>query len=156
MQRQVSAVPVKCEQVLAAVIFVAAVLAFSPKLAQAQEQEESAVQSDGRIQPLTGVTSSMQNPLQIAILHWYNANATTQVTTGTSPYGIAFDGANIWVANDGSNNVVKLQPSSGAVLGTFTVGTSPLAVAYDGANIWVANIGSNNVTKLNSSTGAVL
>jgi len=27
---------------------------------------------------------------------------------GSGPYGIAFDGANIWVANYGSNNVTKL------------------------------------------------
>jgi DNA-binding beta-propeller fold protein YncE len=27
---------------------------------------------------------------------------------GTSPFGVAFDGANIWVANAGSNTVSKL------------------------------------------------
>ena len=45
---------------------------------------------------------------------------------GSEPYGIAFDGANIWVANYGSNNVTKLRASDGAVLGTFAVGTNPL------------------------------
>jgi len=29
-------------------------------------------------------------------------------TVGTNPVGVAFDGANIWVANAGSNNVSKL------------------------------------------------
>jgi hypothetical protein len=57
----------------------------------------------------------MQNPLQIAILHWYNANLTTQFTSGTAPYGIAFDGANIWAANIGSNNVTKVSSATGAV-----------------------------------------
>jgi DNA-binding beta-propeller fold protein YncE len=27
---------------------------------------------------------------------------------GTSPFGIAFDGANVWVTNSGSNTVSKL------------------------------------------------
>ena len=49
--------------------------------------------------PLTGVTSSTQNPLQIAILHWYNANLTTSFAVGTEPVGVALDGANIWVTN---------------------------------------------------------
>ena len=32
---------------------------------------------------LGGVTSSVQNPLQIAILHWYNANLTAQFPPGS-------------------------------------------------------------------------
>lgn len=66
---------------------------------------------------------------------------------GSGPVGVAFDGANIWVANNGSNNVTKLRASDGAVLGTFAVGTSPLGIAFDGANIWVTNAGSNTVSK---------
>ena len=73
---------------------------------------------------------------------------------GTNPSGIAFDGANIWVTNCGSNNVTKLRASDGAVLGTYAVGTSPAGIAFDGANIWVANSGSNNVMKLRPSDGA--
>ena len=66
---------------------------------------------------------------------------------------MAFDGANIWVANSGSsagNTVTKLRVSDGACVGTctFTVGTGPYGVAFDGANIWVTNNTSGNVTKL--------
>jgi DNA-binding beta-propeller fold protein YncE len=67
---------------------------------------------------------------------------------GLNPIGVAFDGANIWVTNNGNNNVNKLRPSDGTVLGTFAVGTGPFGVAFDGANIWVANNGSNTVSKL--------
>ena len=55
------------------------------------------------------------------------------------PNGIAFDGANIWVSNWGSNNVSKLRASDGALLGTYAVGGAPQAVAFDGVQIWVAN-----------------
>ncbi len=67
---------------------------------------------------------------------------------------MAFDGTNMWVANESSGNVTELSPT-GAVLGTFNVGAQPLAIAFDGTNMWVANKGSNNVTEL-SPTGAVL
>jgi DNA-binding beta-propeller fold protein YncE len=61
---------------------------------------------------------------------------------------VAFDGANIWVANYFANNVTKLRASDGTNLGTFPVGDSPRAVAFDGANIWVVNYGSGTVSKL--------
>ncbi len=76
--------------------------------------------------------------------------------TGTTPAGVVFDGANIWVANSSNNNVTKLLASTGATLGTYPVGSNPVAVTFDGANIWVANASSNNVTKLLASTGAIV
>ena len=75
---------------------------------------------------------------------------------GSNPHGVAFDGANIWVANFSSNNVSKLRASDGTLLGTFAVGSFPNGVAFDGANIWVTNISSNTVSKLRASDGAVL
>ncbi|MBK6749070.1 MAG: hypothetical protein IPG67_03440 [Acidobacteria bacterium] len=78
-----------------------------------------------------------------------------RVTVGTSPQDVTFDGANIWVTNQGSNNLTKLRASDGAVQGTFAVGSNPYGIAFDGANIWVANQGGNNVTKLRASDGVV-
>src|ERR1700735_4490471 len=65
------------------------------------------------------------NVKDIAILHWYAANTTTSFSVGSGPQGVAFDGADIWVANSNSNTVTKLQANNGAVLGTFAVGTNP-------------------------------
>jgi len=96
------------------------------------------------------------NRQQIALLKWYAANQTASFPVGTNPYGVAFDGANVWVTNQGSSSVSKLRASDGTVLGTFAVGTLPAGVAFDGANIWVANYGSNTVSKLRASDGALL
>src|ERR1700736_3546180 len=82
--------------------------------------------------------SQAKNPQQIAILHWYAANQTTAFPVGSNPIGVAFDGANIWVANFSDNTVTKLRASDGSNLGTFAVGNFPVGVAFDGANIWVA------------------
>ena len=106
-----------------------------------------------------GVVSTKENPLQVAILHWYNANQVpTSFSAGFLPVGVAFDGASIWVANAGSesNNVMKFRASDGALLLTSGVGTTPTGIAFDGANIWTANQSSNNVTKVQASTGTVL
>lgn len=78
-----------------------------------------------------------------------------RVAVGSFPSSIAFDGANLWVTNNGSE-VTKLRATDGAILGTFGVGSGPFGVAFDGANIWVANQNSNNVTKLRASDGAPL
>src|SRR2546428_162493 len=83
--------------------------------------------------------SPAKNPQQIAILHWYAANQTTAFPAGNAPSDVAFDGANIWIADYCSNSVTKLRSSDGANLGSFAVGSSPWGIAFDGANIWVAN-----------------
>jgi DNA-binding beta-propeller fold protein YncE len=67
---------------------------------------------------------------------------------GENPSGIAFDGVNIWVANENSNSVTKFLASTGAVLGKFNTGDSPIGVAFDGADIWVTNWLDGTVSKL--------
>src|SRR5580700_6890111 len=97
------------------------------------------------------------NYQQVAILRWYPANQSgASFTVGSFPTGVAFDGANIWVANQLNNSVTKLRASDGAIQGTFAVGITPDAPAFDGANIWVPNFNSNNVTKLRASDGTTL
>src|SRR5271168_4109331 len=96
------------------------------------------------------------NPLKIALLKWYQANLTTSFTVGQQPYGVAFDGANIWTANSGDGTVTKLRAVDGSVQGTFTVGDTPYGVAFDGANIWVSNYSDNTVTKLRARDGGTL
>jgi hypothetical protein len=103
----------------------------------------------------TGVNIEVQNPLQIATLHWYSANLSTSFTVGNLPHHVAFDGASIWVTNFLDNTVTKLRASDGTVLGTFAAAT-PTGVAFDGANVWVANVNVNTVTKLRGSDGTLL
>lgn len=53
--------------------------------------------------------SQIVNTLEVALLRWYPANQSgASFAVGTGPRGIAFDGANIWVANYGSDSVSKL------------------------------------------------
>src|SRR4029077_12134962 len=141
MQRQTA-------KLVVGAVFVFGLLGISVHLALSQDTGEATGAPAVRTLAVTGVTTSTQNPLQIALLHWYKANQTTQFATGSNAIGVAFDGASIWVCNFGSSNVTKLRGSDSHNLGIFPAGTKPIAAAFDGANIWVANIGSANVTKL--------
>src|SRR5579863_394976 len=100
-----------------------------------------------------GVVNSTKNPLQVALMQW-NKQDQPPTFAGSNPWGVAFDGANIWVTNASSNNVMKFRASDDTLLGTFAVGHEPVGAAFDGANIWVANFSGNNVTKLRASDGA--
>jgi hypothetical protein len=64
---------------------------------------------------------------------------TKSFVIGKEPRGIAFDGANLWVANRDDNNVTELRASDGVVVRTVAVLGAPNGVIFDGANIWVVN-----------------
>ena len=96
------------------------------------------------------------NPLKVAILHWYQVNKTASFKVGKQPYGLAFDGANIWSANYEDRTVTKLRASDGENLGTFQAGGSPIGIVFDGANMWVPDSGGSTVTKLRASDGKIL
>ena len=92
----------------------------------------------------------------IALIRWDTCNKpTATVPVGTYPWGVAFDGTNIWVANSDSGTVSKIDPVSTLVTATVTVGTGPYSVAFDGTNIWVANSDSGTVSKINPVSNAV-
>src|SRR6266404_5935830 len=105
-----------------------------------------------------GSSTPPLNVNQIAIRRWYAANtAPTQFSTGgNGPRAVAFDGANIWVANLIDDTVTKLRASDGVTVGTFPVGRNPIGLAFDGANIWVANFSENTVSKLSASDGSTM
>jgi hypothetical protein len=102
------------------------------------------------------VNSPQRNLALLGSLRWDLLKGEADFTAGSGPRGVAFDGANIWVTNQSSNNVTKLRASDGANLGTFSVGTGPIGIAFDGANMWVMNGTSGNLTKLRASDGANL
>jgi DNA-binding beta-propeller fold protein YncE len=126
--------------------------------------------SDGKILgtfPLPGASGLAFDGTYMWVACWGNANspgtAVKMKTDGTivgsypvglQPWGVAFDGANIWVANMGAGTVSKLRASDGASLGTFNLNASAYYVAFDGTNIWVTTGAA--VWELRDSDGARL
>ena len=68
-------------------------------------------------------------------------------TVGTNPVAVAYDGANMWVTNQGDGTVSVLRASDGSHVMRATVGSSPEGIAFDGAFMWVANFSSGTVSK---------
>jgi len=76
--------------------------------------------------------------------------------TGLFPWGLAFDGANIWCTNQTDGTITKFRASDGAILGTFTMGPNPTAVCFDGTSIWVCLSNRHgSLLQVNPSTGAI-
>jgi streptogramin lyase len=77
----------------------------------------------------------------------------TNVTTGfANPYGIIFDGSNIWVTDSGDDKVKKLD-QSGNILLSVSVGNGPRFPAFDGENLWVPCIGANAIYVIRATGG---
>ncbi|MEI7512592.1 MAG: YncE family protein, partial [Candidatus Uhrbacteria bacterium] len=77
-------------------------------------------------------------------------------TVGSNPYGVAFDGAYIWVTNLSSANVSKINVTTNQVVATVAVGTNPAGLAFDGRYMWVANQGTSNVSQIDVTTNQVV
>ena len=75
---------------------------------------------------------------------------------GTLSEEFAPGGGFVWVVNQFSHNVTKLNGSTGALLGVYAVGDARAHAILVGDNVWVANFGSRNVTRLRASDGVQL
>ena len=79
---------------------------------------------------------------------------TTNITVGSSPWGVAVDETYCWVVNQSSNNVTRINKLD-LTTTTIAVRTQPLGVAVDATYIWVVYPASNNVTRIQKSNTAV-
>ena len=82
------------------------------------------------------------------------SNTTDSRYTFSDPYGVAFDGSHIWVANYGNDSVTELKASDGSFVQKLSSGSyvfnGPYGVAFDGSHIWVTNWGGKSVTEINA------
>jgi DNA-binding beta-propeller fold protein YncE len=96
------------------------------------------------------------------------ANSLTLTDVGDFPVSVEFDGTDLWVANGGSGTVMRIRPSDGKVLATWTGATDGSGIVAAMGKIFV--VGSGNpgslymidptqpagvVTTLTSSLGGV-
>ena len=94
------------------------------------------------------------NPVQLALLRWYQVNTVAQFSTYAQPRGMAFDGSHVWVACQGANEVEEFNAADGALVATVSV-QSPRGLVYDGAYMWASNYQSGTVTKIAANTATV-
>ncbi|MGB1083778.1 MAG: hypothetical protein ACPG1B_04135, partial [Ilumatobacteraceae bacterium] len=84
---------------------------------------------------------------QIAMLAWYDdPGRAAVIAVGDGPFGIAFDGTNIYVTNYVDDTVSVIDPNTNTVTATINVGDGPYGIAFDGTNIYVTNYVDDTVS----------
>jgi DNA-binding beta-propeller fold protein YncE len=82
----------------------------------------------------------------------------------SQPLGIIFDGTYIWVANRGSNVVIRLDPGQcdtekcekARIIPVGDQGSQPSNLAYDGKYVWVTLQGTDQVARIEAETSWVI
>ena len=102
------------------------------------------------------LAQNANNPIEDALLRWYPANITAQFSTTTcsTPSGLAFDGAHMWVACFGSSELMELNTNDGSLAQMIPLANAPSFLLYDGKDIWAANPKNNSVTKVLANSPA--
>ncbi|MCU1361813.1 MAG: hypothetical protein JWN99_3102, partial [Ilumatobacteraceae bacterium] len=61
---------------------------------------------------------------------------------------------NIWVADNGTNRLSRINPTTGATSNGYnTPELGPMGLAFDGKDLWVIHNDSGSLTKVNPTTG---
>jgi DNA-binding beta-propeller fold protein YncE len=72
------------------------------------------------------------------------------------PTGLVYDGSNLWVVDQQSGKIKKLNGGGSSVLQEVSVGGLARHPIFDGTNIWVPNSNDDTVTVIRASNGTVL
>jgi len=81
-----------------------------------------------------------------------NSRAIKTIAVTNNPYGVAFDGTHIWVANIGTTGspgttVTKIDIATN-LSSSVTVGKRPTGMAFDGTYLWVANYDDASLNRI--------
>jgi hypothetical protein len=71
-----------------------------------------------------------------------DTNSLTLTNVGTDPQQVKFDGTDLWVANNGSGSVMRVRPSDGKLLDTWTGATAAYSIVAAMGRIFVTGITS--------------
>ena len=68
---------------------------------------------------------------------------------GDRPKEMAAAGGSVWVVNEASNNLIRIDPDKAKVVGSpIEVGETPVGLAYGAGSLWVSNNASDDVTRI--------
>jgi ABC-type transport system substrate-binding protein/streptogramin lyase len=78
------------------------------------------------------------------------------VPVGQSPTAITSAAGSLWVANGGTNTVMRIDPRAHVVVREVQVGTDPVAIAATGSDVWVVNASDGTVDRINTNVNRVV
>jgi len=76
---------------------------------------------------------------------------------GPSPSGLAWDGEALWVADESTDTIYKLDPANGRVISSFkTPGDQVCGLAWGDGILWCADNGTKKLQQLDAGNGRPL
>ena len=76
---------------------------------------------------------------------------------GPSPYGLAWDGVHLWVNDDSTDTIYKLNPIDGSIISFFpTPGPVPTGLTWDGTHLWCQDSILDSIYKIDSTDASVI
>ena len=76
----------------------------------------------------------------------------SRIEVGEKPSDVAVDGAWVWVTNEGSDTVSRIDPQQSEVDETVHVAAAPRSIATGDGSVWVASIDGRSVTRIDPET----
>jgi YVTN family beta-propeller protein len=121
-------------------------LAVNVAYSERRQQGRPAVTLDAEGEPFIGSLkfASLARPAVVAT-----------IDVRRDPQGVATDGRAVWVAELGSNSVVRIDPKTNAVVKRYSVGNRPVGVAIGEGAVWVAANGADEVWTIDLQTDEV-
>ena len=80
---------------------------------------------------------------------------TARVATGEHPCGVASGFGAVWVANDGSGTVARVDPKTNQVTRRVRAGRGVCSVATGAGFVWATNYRTGSVVRVEPSTGRI-
>jgi ABC-type transport system substrate-binding protein/DNA-binding SARP family transcriptional activator/streptogramin lyase len=94
-------------------------------------------------------------PNSVGVIHT-DGSLHDAVVVGQSPTAITFAAGSLWVANGGTNTVMRIDPRAHIVVREVEVGTDPVAIAATGSDVWVVNASDGTVDRINTNVNRVV
>ena len=79
-----------------------------------------------------------------------------EIGIGVDPAAIAVGADAVWVTNRADGTVSKIEPRTGAVIGTTAVGRGPTGIVAGPDAVWVANAGDGTLSEVDPATVKVV
>jgi hypothetical protein len=93
-----------------------------------------------------------------ALGQWYSptsSNSIARTAVGDSPFGVTSDGADLWVANSGSDTVSRVRASDGKLLETWTGATNATGLVVARGRIYITGqTNPGNLYEINPAQAA--
>ena len=94
-------------------------------------------------------------PNSVGLIHT-DGSLHDAVPVGQSPTAITSAAGSLWVANGGTNTVMRIDPRAHVVVREVEVGVDPVAIAATGSDVWVVNASDGTVDRINTNVNRVV